>query len=102
MSFAEVELKVIRWSEARGIIQNSTSMAQYVKAKEEMQELLAALANRNRAETIDALGDVMVCLINIAAIEDLDLTQCLKAAYEEIKDRRGFLGADGIFVKEVA
>lgn len=99
MSFAEVELNVLRWSEARGIIQNSTSMAQYAKAKEEMQELLAALANRNRAEIIDALGDVMVCLINIAAIEDLDLTQCLKAAYEEIKDRKGYMNAAGIFVK---
>lgn len=101
MSFAEAELKVIRWSEARGIIQNSTSQAQWMKADEEMGELWDALEAKNRAEIIDALGDVMVCLINIAAIEDLDLTNCLKSAYEEIKDRKGYM-KDGIFVKEAA
>lgn len=102
MSFAEVEMKVLRWSEARGIIQNSTSMAQYAKAREEFGELFDALEANSRAEIIDALGDVLVCLINIAAIEDLDLTKCLKSAYEEIKDRKGYMNADGIFVKVAA
>lgn len=102
MSYAEVELKVIRWSEARQIIQNSTSKAQWKKAQEEMLELAEALEANNRAEIIDALGDVMVCLINIAAIEDLDLTKCLKSAYEQIKSRKGYMNAEGIFVKEAA
>jgi hypothetical protein len=31
---------------------------------------------------------------------DVNLVSCLEAAYEEIKDRRGTLGEDGIFVKE--
>jgi hypothetical protein len=31
----------------------------------------------------------------------LDLTQCLKAAYEQIKDRKGYMNEHGIFVKEV-
>jgi len=35
------------------------------------------------------------------ACADLDLVECFKGAYEEIKDRKGYLGADGIFVKEV-
>lgn len=102
MSFAEVELKVIRWSEARQIIQNSTAKAQWKKAQEEMLELAEALDANNREEIIDALGDVMVCLINIAAIEDLDLTQCLKSAYEQIKSRTGRMGEDGIFYKDNA
>lgn len=95
-----LEMDVIRWSEARGIIPNSTSLAQFKKAQEEMNELLTALTDRDRAGIIDGLGDVLVCLINVAALEDLDLTKCLEAAYNEIKNRRGFMNSDGIFVKE--
>lgn len=100
MTWNIIELDVIRWSEARGIIPNSTSIAQYAKAQEEMRELGAALSTHNRAEIIDGLGDVLVCLINVAALEDLDLTACLKSAYEQIKDRKGYMNAQGIFVKE--
>lgn len=100
MTWNIVELDVIRWSEARGIIPNSTSLAQHKKAEEEMNELKLALTNKNKAEIIDGLGDVLVCLINIAALEDLDLTNCLKSAYQEIKDRKGHMNKEGIFVKE--
>lgn len=100
MTWNIVELDVIRWSEARKIIPNSTSLVQWDKADEEMEELRAALVKRDRAEIIDGLGDVLVCLINIAALEDLNLTSCLKAAYEEIKDRKGYMNEKGIFVKE--
>lgn len=100
MSWNEVELKVIRWSEARQIIPNSTSLAQYKKAQQEMRELKKGLREGNRAEIIDGLGDVLVCLINVAALEDLDLTKCLESAYEEIKDRTGHMNKEGIFVKD--
>lgn len=100
MSWSETELKVIRWAEARGIIQNSTAQAQWIKADEEMGELWAALEANDRTEIIDAIGDTMVCLINLAAILDLDVTKCLEAAYEQIKDRRGHMNSEGIFVKE--
>ena len=100
MSWNQIEMDVIRWSEERGIIPNSTSIAQYRKAQEEMHELHTALINRNRPEIIDGLGDVLVCLINVAALENVDLTHCLQTAYNEIKHRRGYLNAGGIFVKE--
>lgn len=100
MTWNMVELDVIRWSEARGIIPNSTSKAQLIKAYEELDELSKAIDLRDSAGIIDGLGDVLVCLINVAALEDLDLTRCLKAAYAEIKDRKGYMNADGIFVKE--
>jgi uncharacterized protein YabN with tetrapyrrole methylase and pyrophosphatase domain len=93
-------MNVIRWSEERGIIPNSTSIAQYRKAQEEMHELHTALINRDRTGIIDGLGDVLVCLINVAALENVDLTHCLQAAYNEIKNRNGYLNAGGIFVKE--
>jgi uncharacterized protein YabN with tetrapyrrole methylase and pyrophosphatase domain len=100
MSYAETELKVIRWSEARKIIPNSTPGAQWVKAIEELNELMDALKAKDTLETIDAIGDTVVCLINVCALMDVNLEYCLEAAYEQIKDRKGSMNADGIFVKE--
>jgi NTP pyrophosphatase (non-canonical NTP hydrolase) len=101
MSYAETELKVIRWSEDRKIIPNSTPFAQSIKAVEEINELVYALRDNNKAEAIDAVGDTVVCLINVCALLDVNLTDCLEAAYEQIKDRKGYMNAEGIFVKQV-
>lgn len=100
MTWNMIELDVIRWSEARGIIANSDSKTQLLKAVSEMGELSDAIIKRDRDGIIDGLGDVLVCLINVAALEDLDLTHCLESAYETIKNRKGYLNADGVFVKE--
>jgi len=99
-SFAEVELDVIRWSEARKIIPNSTPLAQCKKAFEEINELYEALRVDNRYEAIDAIGDTVVCLINVCALLDVNLVDCLEAAYNQIKDRRGYMNGEGIFVRE--
>jgi len=100
MSYAEYEMKVVQWSEARKIIPNSTPFAQAIKAVEEINELVDALRDNNKAEAIDAVGDTVVCLINVCALLDVNLTDCLAHAYEQIKDRKGSMNADGIFVKE--
>lgn len=102
MSWAENELKVIRWAEDRRIIPNSTPLAQAIKTHEELGELMSALHRADHDEMVDAYGDVLVTLIIGAALADVDLTRCLEAAYEQIKDRRGTLRADGVFVKEAA
>ena len=100
MSYAELELKVLRWSEARKIIPNSTPAAQFKKLQEEINELYEAMSNDDMVEVIDGIGDSMVCLINICALYDINLTDCLEAAYNQIKDRRGYMNQEGIFVKE--
>jgi len=100
MSYAELEMKVVQWSEARKIIPNSTPFAQSIKAVEEINELVDALRDGNRAEAIDAVGDTVVCLINVCALLDVNLTDCLAHAYEQIKDRTGRMGEDGIFYKD--
>ena len=100
MSWAVTELDVIRWAEARGIIENSDSKTQLLKAVSEMGELADAIIKRDRPNIIDGLGDVLVCLIVVGALEDTDLTKCLEAAYSEIKDRKGYLNKDGVFVKQ--
>ena len=94
-------MKVIQWGEERGIVENSTPSAQAKKTLEELDELYAAIRNNDREEMIDAYGDILVTLILGCACADLDLVTCLKHAYEQIKDRKGYLTPEGIFVKQV-
>jgi NTP pyrophosphatase (non-canonical NTP hydrolase) len=100
MSFADLQMKVIQWAEARKIIPNSTPQAQLNKALEELAELFKAESQGNLDGVKDGVGDVVVCLINYCALKDIDLVQCLDGSYAEIKDRKGTLMADGTFVKE--
>ena len=101
MSYSYYEMEVVRWGEARGIVQNGTAISQAIKTLEETTELLDALNRKNLADTRDAIGDVVVTLLMVCAILDINLTDCLKDAYEEIKDRKGYLTPQGTFIKEV-
>jgi len=100
MSWNGTELEVIRWAEARGIIANSDSKTQMLKAVSEMGELADAIIKRDRPAIVDGIGDVLVCLIVVGALEDVNLTHCLQSAYNEIKDRKGYLNKNGVFVKD--
>lgn len=100
MSWNVTELDVIRWAEARGIIANSDSKTQLLKAVSEMGELADAIIKRDRPAIVDGIGDVLVCLIVVGALEDVNLTQCLESAYNEIKDRKGYFNKAGVFVKD--
>jgi NTP pyrophosphatase (non-canonical NTP hydrolase) len=101
MSYSELEMKIVQWGEKRGIVQNSNPLAQAIKTQEELDELVDALRNNDTAAISDAYGDILVTLIMGCACADLDLVSCLEGAYEEIKDRKGFLNKDGIFVKKI-
>jgi NTP pyrophosphatase (non-canonical NTP hydrolase) len=100
MEYRYLELEIIRWAEARKIIPNSTPVAQYLKAVSEMGELADALNKKDMPAVKDAVGDTLVCLINMCALLDIDMIDCLKGAYDEIKDRKGTLLPSGVFVKE--
>lgn len=100
MSYAEVEIKIIQWAEARKIIPNSTPSTQLLKMFSEAGELADATIKKDRDAIIDGVGDVMVCLINYCALQDINLVDCMAAAYDEIKDRKGTLLPNGVFVKE--
>ena len=101
MSYAKTEMLVLQWGTDRGIVQNSTPYAQAVKTREELLELFTAIAKGDRAEMADAYGDILVTLVMGCACADLDLVECFKGAYEEIKNRKGYLNEDGVFVKEL-
>lgn len=98
--FRALELSVIRWAEARKIIPNAKPHSQLLKAVAEMGELADAENKGDLPAIKDGVGDVLVCLINYCALRDIDLVSCLALAYDEIKDRKGTLMPNGVFVKD--
>lgn len=91
--------KLIRaWAQERGIYDKGDSKTQYVKLMEEAGELAKALLTKNRNETIDAIGDIVVVLTNLAHLEGLKLEDCVVSAYTEIANRKGSM-QNGTFVK---
>lgn len=99
-SYRIVELDIIRWAEARKIIPNAKPYTQLMKAGSEMGELFDAELKDNKLMIQDAVGDVMVCLVNYCALKDIDIVECMELAYNEIKNRKGYMTPDGTFVKE--
>lgn len=124
-SYRDIEMKVIEWAQARKIIPNSTPVAQARKTLEEAGELLEAATALKVCNDLaklfpgltedsgfrlyrkkwldkfkDAAGDTVVTLINACALADVDLIDCFAGSYQEIKDRKGTLRTDGVFVKE--
>jgi phosphoribosyl-ATP pyrophosphohydrolase len=101
MSYSYYEMEVVRWGEARGIVQNGTAISQAIKTLEETTELLDAINKNNLDEVKDAVGDIVVTLLMVCAVLDINLVDCLASAYEEIKDRKGYLTPQGTFIKEM-
>jgi NTP pyrophosphatase (non-canonical NTP hydrolase) len=91
---------VQNWASERGIYDYSTGTAQLLKAISEMGELADAHAKMDILEMKDAVGDILVCLVNYCKLEGLDLTQCCESAWNEIKDRKGHMVEGGVFIKE--
>ena len=101
MSYANVEIKIIQWAEQRRSIPNSTPDVQLLKAMSEMGELADATIKHDKEAVIDAVGDVMVCLINYCVLQDINLVNCMEVAYDQIKNRKGILLPNGVFQKEI-
>lgn len=92
--------KVICWGEARGIIPNSTPQAQLLKCVSEVGELADCTLKGDREGAKDGVGDTLVTLILYARLQGMTVNECLAAAWEEIKNRRGYLTPEGVFVKD--
>ena len=99
MNFYDLVDATETWAADRKIIQNSTPIAQLMKTVSEMGELADATLKNDRDGIIDGLGDVLVTLIIYARIKGLQLDRCLESAYEVIKDRKGTLSPEGVFIK---
>ena len=87
-----------QWANDRKIIQNGDILAQGLKLVSEVGELADNLAKGRCVK--DDIGDCMVVLNNLAHMNGLTLDECLQQAWDDIKDRKGYMNKHGIFIKE--
>ena len=92
--------KIRNWAEKRDIYTKGNSHTQYVKLQEECGELAKALLKKDQPEIIDAIGDIVVVLTNLAHIEGHSIESCIESAYNVISNRTGKM-INGTFVKDV-
>lgn len=90
---------VLVWAEDKDLIHEENAPKQLIKLQEEVGELCSAYLKENKAEQIDALGDIRVVITILAAQLDLDIDACFDIAYNEIKDRKG-VTKNGSFYKD--
>ena len=86
------------WAMNRGIVNNSTPLAQFAKLVSEIGELGDNIAKER--DVTDDIGDCLVVLNTLAIMNDTTLEECLKVAYDDIKDRKGHMNTHGVFIKE--
>ena len=87
------------WAKDRGLYDKGNSHTQYVKLQEEAGELAKALLKNDKPEIIDAIGDIVVVLTNLAHLEGYDIEYCIDDAYKVIAARTGKM-INGTFVKD--
>jgi len=87
------------WARTRGLYDKGDTMTQYVKLQEEAGELAKALLKDDQPEVIDAIGDIVVVLTNLAHQRGVHIETCIAEAYKVISKRTGKM-INGTFVKD--
>jgi len=87
------------WANRRGIYDKGDAKTQLIKLYEESGELSQAILKDDKADIIDAIGDSVVVLTNLAHLVGTDIEICIKSAYDEISNRTGRM-INGTFVKD--
>lgn len=98
-SMTELVAHVEQWAIHRGIDGAGNVNAQALKVMEEVGETMAAIARGKRDAIKDGIGDSLVTLIILAMQCGFTARECLDAAYDEIKNRKGKT-VNGVFIKE--
>ena len=91
--------KIRDWARERGLYEKGHTHTQYVKLQEEAGELAKALLDDDQPEVIDAIGDMVVVLTNLAHLRGVEIETCIASAYDEISNRTGKM-INGTFVKD--
>jgi len=91
--------RIRTWANDRGLYEKGNTMVQYVKLQEEAGELAKALLKDDQPEVIDAIGDMVVVLTNLAHQRNVYIEECIQSAYEVINKRTGKM-INGTFVKD--
>ena len=92
-------VKIREWADAKGIYESGDSKTQYVKLMEEAGELAQAILENDEPEVIDAIGDMVVVLTNLAKLRGHNIEDCIDSAYDVIAKRTGKM-VGGTFVKD--
>jgi NTP pyrophosphatase (non-canonical NTP hydrolase) len=87
------------WAKQRGLYDKGNAHTQYVKLQEEAGELAKALLNDDQDEVVDAIGDMVVVLTNLAHLRGVNIETCIATAYDVISKRTGKM-INGTFVKD--
>lgn len=89
---------ILLWAWERNLVNGANPASQAVKLMEEVGELAGGIC-KNKADVIkDSIGDAFVVLVIIAAQMGWSMAECVEAAYNEIKERKGKM-VNGVFVK---
>ena len=96
----EDRFQLIRdWATERGLYSKGDSKTQFCKLMEEAGELGRAILKEDKAEFVDAIGDMVVVLTNMAHLGGVSIEHCVDSAYEVISKRTGKM-VNGTFVKD--
>ena len=124
----EIEIfKLIReWADEKGIYENGDVKTQFVKLQEETGELAKSIIKEDYDEFVDAIGDCVVVLVNLAELgnkyfntiddyyedvagdggsrmlqpgDKIYIEDCIDSAYDVIAKRTGKM-INGSFVKD--
>ena len=87
------------WAKERGLYDKGDTKTQYLKLMEEAGELGRAILKKDNDEFIDAIGDMVVVLTNLAELGGTSIEHCTDMAYEVISKRTGKM-VNGTFVKD--
>jgi len=87
------------WAQERGLYDHGDVNIQYIKLQEEAGELAKALLQDDQPEVIDAIGDMVVVLTNLAHQRGVHIETCINTAYQVINKRTGKM-INGTFVKD--
>jgi len=94
------QFELIReWADERGLYENGDAKTQALKLVEEVGETCRAILKEDHEEVIDGIGDCVVVLTNLAELVGVSIEECIEAAYDEIKNRKGKM-ANGTYVKD--
>jgi len=94
------EFQSIRdWAQERGIYEKGDAKTQYIKLQEEAGELAKAILKNDEEEFVDAIGDCVVVLTNLAKLKGYNIEDCINSAYDVIAKRKGTM-VGGTFVKQ--
>ena len=87
------------WANERGLYDKGDTKTQYLKLMEEAGELGRAILKNDEPEFIDAIGDMVVVLTNLARLGGVSIETCIDSAYDVISKRTGKM-VNGTFVKD--